>query len=40
VKRRRLTVGGLLEVMRDTLQLELIGDEAGLAREVSSSEVV
>ena len=38
MRRRGLTVAGLLEVMRDTLQLELIGDDAGLARQVTSSE--
>jgi HPr kinase/phosphorylase len=34
-----LTVRRLLDLLRDTLQLELIGDDAGLAREITSSEV-
>ena len=29
----------MLELLRDTLQLELIGDDAGLAREITSAEV-
>jgi HPr kinase/phosphorylase len=32
-------VARLLELLRDTLQLELIGDDAGLRREITSSEV-
>jgi HPr kinase/phosphorylase len=33
------TVGRLYEMMREPLQLELIGDDAGLQREIKSSEV-
>jgi HPr kinase/phosphorylase len=33
------TVGRLFEMMREPLQLELIGDDAGLKREIKSSEV-
>ena len=33
------TVARLLELLRDTLQLELIGDDAGLRREITSAEV-
>ncbi|MDQ6828932.1 MAG: HPr(Ser) kinase/phosphatase [Gemmatimonadota bacterium] len=33
------TVGRLLESMRETLVLELIGDDAGLSREITSPEV-
>jgi HPr kinase/phosphorylase len=33
------TVARLLELMRDPLQLELIGDDTGLRREITSSEV-
>ncbi|MDQ3696463.1 MAG: HPr(Ser) kinase/phosphatase [Gemmatimonadota bacterium] len=38
MKKKRFTVARLLEAMRDTLELELIGDDAGLAREITSSE--
>jgi HPr kinase/phosphorylase len=38
VKKKRFTVARLLEAMRDTLHLELIGDDVGLAREITSSE--
>ena len=37
--KKLFTVGRLVELLRDTLQLEVIGDEAGLAREISSGEV-
>jgi HPr kinase/phosphorylase len=37
--RKSFTVARLLELMRATLQLELIGDDVGLAREITSSEV-
>ena len=37
-KRKRFTVARLFEVMRDTLLLELVGDDAGLAREITSPE--
>jgi len=36
---KRLTVGRLLELLRDTLQLELIGDDASLTREIVGGEV-
>ncbi|HJU64992.1 MAG TPA: HPr(Ser) kinase/phosphatase [Gemmatimonadaceae bacterium] len=39
MKRQPFTVQRLLELMRDPLQLELIGDQAGLSREITSSEV-
>jgi HPr kinase/phosphorylase len=39
VKRQAFTVQRLLELMRDPLQLELVGDSAGLSREITSSEV-
>jgi HPr kinase/phosphorylase len=38
VKRQRLTVGRLLEQMRETLELEYLGDPEQLAREIASSE--
>lgn len=37
-RRRRFTVAHLLEGMRDTLLLELVGDDTGLAREITSAE--
>ena len=37
--RKPFTVARMLELMRATLQLELIGDDAGLARDITSSEV-
>jgi HPr kinase/phosphorylase len=37
--RQPFTVGRLFEMMREPLQLELIGDDAGLKREIKSSEV-
>jgi HPr kinase/phosphorylase len=37
--KRPFTVARLLELLHDTLQLELIGDEAGLQREITSNEV-
>jgi HPr kinase/phosphorylase len=37
--RKSFTVARLLELLRATLQLELIGDDVGLAREITSSEV-
>ncbi|HJU69364.1 MAG TPA: HPr(Ser) kinase/phosphatase [Gemmatimonadaceae bacterium] len=39
MKRQPFTVGRMLEQLQDTLQLELIGDDAGLAREITSAEV-
>ncbi|HJR63563.1 MAG TPA: HPr(Ser) kinase/phosphatase [Gemmatimonadaceae bacterium] len=39
MKRQAFTVQRLLELMRDPLQLELVGDTAGLSREITSSEV-
>jgi HPr kinase/phosphorylase len=36
---KRLTVGRLLELLRDTLQLELIGDDVSLTREIVGGEV-
>ncbi|HUF30193.1 MAG TPA: HPr(Ser) kinase/phosphatase [Gemmatimonadaceae bacterium] len=38
MKRQRLTVGRLVETMRETLELEYLGDTEGLAREITSSE--
>ncbi|HEU4564589.1 MAG TPA: HPr(Ser) kinase/phosphatase [Gemmatimonadaceae bacterium] len=38
MKRKRFTVAQLLETMRESLHLELIGDDAGLAREITSNE--
>ncbi|MCA0376011.1 MAG: HPr(Ser) kinase/phosphatase [Gemmatimonadetes bacterium] len=35
---KRLTVGGLVERLADTLQLEVLGPAAGLNREISSPE--
>ena len=37
--RRTFTVGRVLELMREPLMLELLSDDAGLAREILSSEV-
>ena len=37
--KRKFTVARLLEQMREPLQLELVGDDAGLAREITSSDV-
>ncbi|MEP6692276.1 MAG: hypothetical protein ABJD07_14035, partial [Gemmatimonadaceae bacterium] len=37
--KRPFTVGRLLAAMRETLELELIGDDATLAREITSPEV-
>jgi len=36
---RGFKVGRVLELMRDALQLELVGDDVGLDREITSSEV-
>jgi HPr kinase/phosphorylase len=38
VKRQRLTVGRLVETMRETLELEYLGEAGGLEREITSSE--
>jgi HPr kinase/phosphorylase len=38
VKRQRLTVGRLLESMRETLELEYFGEPDELSREITSSE--
>ena len=38
MKKRRFTVARLLESMRDTLHLELIGGDAGLAHEITNNE--
>jgi HPr kinase/phosphorylase len=38
VKRQRLTVGRLLESMRETLELEYLGEPDELSREITSSE--
>jgi HPr kinase/phosphorylase len=38
VKRKRLTVGRLLETMQETLELEYLGDPEQLTREITSSE--
>src|SRR6476661_7166311 len=37
--RKTFTVGRVLELMREPLQLELLSDDAGLKREILSSEV-
>ena len=37
--KKPFSVGRLLELLRETLQLEVIGGEAGLGREISSGEV-
>ncbi|HEY7860783.1 MAG TPA: DRTGG domain-containing protein, partial [Gemmatimonadaceae bacterium] len=37
--RKPFTVGRVLELMREPLQLELLSDDAGLSREILSSEV-
>lgn len=37
--KKAFTVARMLELLRDTLQLDLIGDDAGLRREITSSEV-
>ncbi|MGH7720642.1 MAG: HPr(Ser) kinase/phosphatase [Gemmatimonadaceae bacterium] len=39
MKAHTFTVRRLVELMRETLQLELLGGETGLAREITSSEV-
>lgn len=36
--KKSFTVGRLFELMRDTLHLELIGDDSSLSREITSSE--
>lgn len=38
MKRQRLTVGRLLETMRETLELEYLGEPEQLTREITSSE--
>ena len=38
MKRQRLTVGRLVETMRETLELEYLGEAGGLEREITSSE--
>ncbi|HEU4641664.1 MAG TPA: HPr(Ser) kinase/phosphatase [Gemmatimonadaceae bacterium] len=37
--KRPFTVGRMFELLRDTLQLELVGDDTGLQREIASNEV-
>lgn len=37
--KRPFTVGRMLELLRATLQLELVGDDSGLKREIASNEV-
>ena len=37
--RKKFTVGRVLELMREPLQLDLLSDDAGLAREILTSEV-
>ena len=37
--RKAFTVGRVLELMREPLMLELLSDDAGLSREILSSEV-
>ena len=36
---KRFSVGWLFELMHDTLQLELVGSDAGMTREITSNEV-
>ncbi len=37
--KKPFTVARLLELLRDTLQLELVGDASGLEREITTNEV-